>query len=103
MIKWQPFAVPRVANWQSWRTFSVRKNCKGKLGESPTPLFQDMRVDSPQMPARERTTCMRAIFARQPFGELERLVTQKLLDVVKNIAREELASETWLRIHGATR
>ena len=32
------------------------------------------------------------------FGELERLVTQKLLDVVKNVAKEELASETWLRI-----
>jgi hypothetical protein len=40
---------------------------------------------------------LRTIFARQPFGELERLVTQKLLDVVKNIAREELANETWLR------
>jgi hypothetical protein len=41
---------------------------------------------------------LRAIFAKQPFGELERLVTQKLLDVVKNIAKDELASETWLRI-----
>jgi hypothetical protein len=41
---------------------------------------------------------LRAIFAKQPFGELERLVTQKLLDVIKDIAREELDSETWLRI-----
>ena len=30
---------------------------------------------------------MRRIFAMQPFGELERLVTQKLLDVVKHVAR----------------
>jgi hypothetical protein len=31
-----------------------------------------------------------------PFGELERLVTQKLLDVSKQVAREELKSEKWL-------
>ena len=40
---------------------------------------------------------LRAIFAKQPFGELERLVTHKLLDVVKNVAKEELWNETWLR------
>ena len=36
------------------------------------------------------------IFENQPFGELERLVTQKLLDVVKRVAKDELESETWL-------
>jgi DNA-directed RNA polymerase subunit F len=41
---------------------------------------------------------VRAIFEKQPFGELERLVTQKLLDVVKRIAKEELESEHWLRL-----
>ena len=40
---------------------------------------------------------IRAIFEKQPFGELERLVTQKLLDVVKRVAKEELESENWLR------
>jgi hypothetical protein len=40
---------------------------------------------------------IRAIFERQPFGELERLVTQKLLDVVKRVAKEELESEDWLK------
>jgi len=39
---------------------------------------------------------IRAIFEMQPFGELERLVTQKLLDVVKRVAKEELESENWL-------
>ncbi len=33
-----------------------------------------------------------------PFGELERLVTQKLLDVAQGVAREELANEEWLRL-----
>jgi len=37
---------------------------------------------------------IRAIFEKQPFGELERFVTQKLLDVIKNVAKEELNSET---------
>ena len=41
---------------------------------------------------------MREIFERQPFGELERLVTQKLLDVAKRVAKEELESENWLHL-----
>ena len=41
---------------------------------------------------------VRRIFEKEPFGELERLVTQKLLDVVQGVAREELQSEEWLRL-----
>ena len=37
------------------------------------------------------------IFEKQPFGELERLVTQKLLDVTQGVARDELRNEDWLR------
>jgi transcriptional regulator with XRE-family HTH domain len=40
---------------------------------------------------------IRSIFEKQSFGELERLVTQKLLDVVSRIARSELDNEGWLR------
>ena len=71
---------------------------QGKLGESPAPLFQDMRALILRKCPPDKTPHLRAIFDKQPFGELERLVTQKLLDVVKNIAKEELPSETWLRI-----
>ena len=39
---------------------------------------------------------IRAIFERQPFGELERLVTQTLLDVISRVARVELDNEAWL-------
>ena len=46
-------------------------------------------------PARQQQ--VRAIFERQPFGELERLVTQKLLDVISQVARTELENEDWLR------
>ena len=40
---------------------------------------------------------VRSVFEQQPFGELERLVTQKLLDVVKGLAQQELENESWLR------
>jgi hypothetical protein len=36
--------------------------------------------------------------SRLEVGELERLVTQKLLDVVKRLAREELQNERWVRL-----
>jgi len=41
---------------------------------------------------------VREIFEKQPFGELERLITQKLLDVIKKVAKEELNSENWLHL-----
>ena len=75
-----------------------QEELQGKLGEPPTPLFQDMRALILRKCPPDKAPYLRAIFEKQPFGELERLVTQKLLDVVKNIAKEELASETWLRI-----
>jgi transcriptional regulator with XRE-family HTH domain len=70
---------------------------QGKWGEPPTPLLQDMRALILRKCPPNQAPDLRAIFAKQPFGELERLVTQKLLDVVKNVAKEELGSETWLR------
>jgi hypothetical protein len=41
---------------------------------------------------------VRAIFEKEPFGELERLVTQTLLDVVKGVATAELENDYWLRM-----
>ena len=43
------------------------------------------------MPASERQ--VRAEFEKDALGALERLVMQKLLDVVKNVAKQELGSE----------
>jgi hypothetical protein len=74
-----------------------REELQEKLGEPPTPLFQDMRALILRKCPPHKAPDLGAIFAKQPFGELERLVTHKLLDVVKNVAKEELGSETWLR------
>jgi hypothetical protein len=39
---------------------------------------------------------------KEPFGVLERLVTQKLLDAAKRVAREELENENWLHLMART-
>lgn len=75
-----------------------QEELQGRLADPPAPLLQDMRALILRKCPPSKAPELRAIFAKQPFGELERLVTQKLLDVVKNVARDELASETWLRL-----
>ena len=70
---------------------------KKKLTNSPAPLFKDVRELLLRKCAPGKAREIRSIFERQPFGELERLVTQKLLDVVKRVARRELESEGWLK------
>jgi transcriptional regulator with XRE-family HTH domain len=66
--------------------------------DSPSPLFKGVRELILRKCAPERQKEVRAIFETQPFGELERLVTQKLLDVAKRIAKEELDSDNWLHL-----
>jgi transcriptional regulator with XRE-family HTH domain len=70
---------------------------KRSLDEPPKPLFREVRELILRKCVPEKEKQIRAIFEKQPFGELERLVTQKLLDVVKKIAKDELESETWLQ------
>jgi len=74
-----------------------KEQLKRELGDEPPPLFREVRelVLRKCSPLVERH--VRAVFERQPFGELERLVTQKLLDVVKEVAQRELENESWLR------
>lgn len=64
--------------------------------DSPLPLYQGVREMILRKCALETEKKVRPIFEAQPFGELERLVTQKLLDVAKRIAKEELESDNWL-------
>ena len=75
-----------------------KEELKRNLGESPAPLFKETRALILGKCRPEKRDEVRAIFERQPFGELERLVTQKLLDVAKEVAREELENENWLHL-----
>jgi transcriptional regulator with XRE-family HTH domain len=70
---------------------------KSKLGDPPPPLFKEMRALILRKCALNKEKQIRAIFEKEPFGELERLVTQKLLDVVKGVVEKELDREGWLR------
>jgi transcriptional regulator with XRE-family HTH domain len=76
------------------RKEQLRKN----LGDPPAPLFAGVRELILRKCTPEKEKEVRAIFEARPFGELERLVTQKLLDVAKRIAKEELESENWLHL-----
>jgi len=75
-----------------------KEELKRNLGDPPKPLFKEVRelILRKCVPAKEKQ--IRVIFEKQPFGELERLVTQKLLDVIKKVAKEELNSENWLHL-----
>jgi transcriptional regulator with XRE-family HTH domain len=71
---------------------------KKELAAEPAPLFGEVREVVLRKCASDKEPHVHAIFERQPFGELERLVTKQLLDVVKAVAKQELENEYWLRM-----
>ena len=75
-----------------------REALRKKVADPPAPLFNEFRELI--LGKCETGTCkqVRAIFEKEPFGELERLVTQRLLEVAKRVAKQELESENWLRL-----
>ena len=75
-----------------------KEQLKRELGEECPPLFREVRDLILRKCHPDKEPHVRAIFEKQPFGELERLVTQRLLDVVEGVAKEELGNEYWLRM-----
>jgi transcriptional regulator with XRE-family HTH domain len=71
---------------------------KRKLADPPAPLFRDLRELILRKYSAGKVQPIHAMFERESFGPLERLVTQKLLDVVKRVTREELDDENWLHL-----
>jgi len=57
-------------------------------------LLQEVRELVLRKCAPEKRQEIRAIFEKQPFGELERLVTQKLLDVNQASRPRELKTKS---------
>jgi transcriptional regulator with XRE-family HTH domain len=74
-----------------------RQELKKKIQSPPVPLFREARELLLEKCRPDKRTQIRTIFEKEPFGELERLITQKLLDVVQALARDELGRENWLR------
>lgn len=75
-----------------------KEQLKRELGDEPAPLFQEVRAMILSKCKPEKRAHVRAIFEKQPFGELERLVAQKLLDVVKQVTQAELENDYWIRM-----
>jgi len=75
-----------------------KEELKRELGDEPAPLFLEVRELILRKCNPERQEHVRAIFEKQAFGELERLVTQTLLDVVKRVAQDQLENDYWLRM-----
>ena len=74
-----------------------KEELRKKVAELPRPLFKECRELILRKCDSARRKEVRRIFTKEAFGELERLVTQKLLDVAQGVAKEELQSEEWLR------
>lgn len=75
-----------------------KEDLKKRVAEPPQPLFKDFRELILRKCEPGKQAQLREIFEKEPFGALERLVTQKLLDVAKRVAKEELESENWLSL-----
>lgn len=71
---------------------------KKQISEPAVPLLKEVRELILHKCTREKRNEIRSIFERHPFGELERLVTQKLLGVVQKVAKQELENENWLKL-----
>jgi len=71
---------------------------KKKLADPPSPLFKEVRELILRKCEPNKEHSIRALFEKEPYGALERLVTQKLLDVVKRVTKEEWDDENWLRL-----
>ena len=75
-----------------------KQELKKKIQSPPAPLFREVRELLLEKCRRDKRRQVRSIFEKESFGDLERLITQKLLDVIKTVAREELKRQNWLRI-----
>ena len=69
-----------------------------KVADPPRPLFREVRELILLKCEPRKRKQIRAIFEKEPFGEVERLITQKVMDVAKRVVKEELESENWLRL-----
>jgi transcriptional regulator with XRE-family HTH domain len=66
---------------------------KRRLADPPAPLFREVRGLVLAKCRANTRAAVRAAFEKEAFGDLERLVTQKLLDLVKRVVSQELQDE----------
>ncbi len=84
--------LPKLADVQR------KEELRREIEEPARPLFREIRELILRKCKPEKAKQLRPIFEKEPFGEIERLITQKLLDVAKGVAKEEWKNKTWLRV-----
>ena len=70
---------------------------KRKLADPPAPLFKEVRELILKKCVPEQGPPIRTMFEKEPFGAIERLVTQQILNVVQRVTREKSTDTDWLR------
>lgn len=70
---------------------------KQKFEHPSEPLFAEIREVVLRKCKPAKHLLLRPIFEKEGFGVIERIVTQKLLDVAKGVAKEERKNEHWVR------
>lgn len=68
---------------------------RNRVADPTRPLFKECRELVLRKCAPEQRAEIEHLFAQGPFTELERLVTQTLLDVAQGVAKAELQNEPW--------
>jgi transcriptional regulator with XRE-family HTH domain len=95
-LKLPPGELARLAEHQR------KHELKKKIEDPPKPLFEKVREMILEKCKADKREELSAIFEKQPFGELERLITQTLVDVVKAVAKKEQENENWLQLVART-
>ena len=72
------------------------QNLKRKFDYPPRPLFDEVREIVLSKCNADKHKELRHIFEKEPFGEIERIVTQKLLDIAKEITKQGWSNDKWL-------
>jgi transcriptional regulator with XRE-family HTH domain len=75
-----------------------KEELKKKVADPTPPLFREFRAFILRKCRPGSRMKVRAILEKEPLGELERLVAQKLLNVAKGVAEHESENERWLRL-----
>ncbi|HST77038.1 MAG TPA: helix-turn-helix transcriptional regulator [Verrucomicrobiae bacterium] len=73
-----------------------REELKRRVLDPPLPLFREFRQLILRKCVATKKKQITSIFEREPFGEFERFITQKLLDITKRAVKEELGDENWI-------
>lgn len=70
---------------------------KRLVEEPPQPLLDRCRGLILRKCDSDRRADVRRIFEKESFGEIERLITQRIVDVAQEIVREQMNRAEWLR------